>query len=292
MKRLTLLLVLSAPLAFSQQGAPRPERVPAPTYSDMYCSGFISKASYAKTNYVVAGSESPHQTQFHQGDTLFLEGSGYQEGARVSVVRELRDANRRVAFPGQAAAISALGEPYAELAQLVVTKIRGKTAIAQVELSCAPIVVGDLVVPFQEKAPVAYRGKTEFERFPAAVGSVTGRIVMAKDFDIVLGTGQKVYLSAGADKGIKVGDYFRAVRNYDPLAMNEVEALSYKVTQSEESQNYHPANPPSKHAELLRRALAEMIVLNVTPTSSTAMITFAVESVAVGDAVELEGGSR
>jgi hypothetical protein len=30
----------------------------------------------------------------------------------------------------------------------------------------------------------------------------------------------------------------------------------------------------------------------VTPTSSTAMITFAVESVAVGDAVELEGGSR
>ena len=33
-----------------------------------------------------------------------------------------------------------------------------------------------------------------------------------------------------------------------------------------------------------------MIVLNVTPTSSTAMITFALENVTVGDAVELEPG--
>jgi hypothetical protein len=35
-----------------------------------------------------------------------------------------------------------------------------------------------------------------------------------------------------------------------------------------------------------------MIVLNVTPTSSTAMITFALENVNVGDMVELEGGAQ
>ena len=185
-----------------------------------------------------------------------------------------------------------MGQPYAELGRLRVTAIREKTAIAQVEYSCSPIVAGDIVVPFQERAPVTYRANAVLERFPAAAGSATARIVMAKDFDYIVGTGQKVYISAGADKGVKVGDYFRAVRNYDPSSMDDVGVLSYKVPQSEETQKSHTAITREKYAELPRRALAEMIVLNVTPTSATAMITFAFESVTVGDAVELEGGSH
>ena len=37
---------------------------------------------------------------------------------------------------------------------------------------------------------------------------------MGKDFDSVVGTGQKVYLNVGSNQGVKVGDYFRATRNY------------------------------------------------------------------------------
>ncbi|HEX9120911.1 MAG TPA: hypothetical protein VF840_10270, partial [Terriglobales bacterium] len=296
MKIVALLLALGAPLAFSQQGASKrattnlAERVQAPSYADMYCSGFITNESHGKGSYVVAGLESPHQTQFRQGDIVFLEGSGLQEGYRLSVIRELRDPNHSRAYAGQTGAISALGEPYAELGRLRVTAIREKTAIALVEYSCAPIVAGDIVVPFQEKAPVAYRANAAMERFPTAAGSVNARIVMAKDFDYILGTGQKVYISAGADKGVKVGDYFRAVRNYDPDYMEDVGALSYKVPQSEETQKSKTVITRGKYAELPRRTLAEMIVLNVTPTSSTAMITYALESVEVGDAVELEAG--
>ncbi|MGA2000106.1 MAG: hypothetical protein ABSG52_08940 [Terriglobales bacterium] len=292
MKTVALLLALGAPLAFSQQGAPPKattnltERVQASSYADMYCSGFITNESHGKGSYVVAGAESPHQTQFRQGDIVFLEGSGLREGYRLSVIRELRDPNRSQAYAGQAAAISALGQAYAELGRLRVTAIREKNAIARVEYSCSPIVAGDIVVPFQERAPVAYRASTSLERFPAAAGSMTARIVMAKDFDYILGTGQKVYLSAGADKGVKVGDYFRAVRNYDPATVDDVGALSYKVSQSEETQKSKTAITREQYAGLPRRTLARMIVINVTPTSSTAMITFALESVEVGDAVE------
>jgi hypothetical protein len=74
--------------------------------------------------------------------------------------------------------------------------------------------------------------------------------------------------------------------------MNDVDAQSNKVTQSEETQKSKTASTSGKYAELPRRTLAEMIVLNVTPTSATAMITYAFESVSVGDAVELEGGSK
>ncbi|MGB9103276.1 MAG: hypothetical protein WCC59_00835 [Terriglobales bacterium] len=296
MKTVALLLALCAPLAFSQQGAPKrattnlTERVQAPSYADMYCSGFITNEDHGKGSYVVAGAESPNQTQFYQGDIVFLEGSGLQEGYRLSVIRELRDPNKSRAYEGQAGAISALGQPYAELGRLRVTAIREKAAIAQVEYSCSPIVAGDIVVPFQERAPVAYRRNTAMERFPASAGSLTARIVMAKDFDYILGTGQRVYISAGADKGVKVGDYFRAVRDYDPASMDDLGELSYKVTQSEETQKSHTSITSGKYAELPRRALAEMIVLNVTPTSSTAMITYALESVTVGDSVELEPG--
>ncbi len=300
MKKLGMLLALCAPLAWAQAPPSAPaqattnlvERVPAPSYSDMYCSGFISKQDYAKGSMFVAGAESPNQTQFYQGDYVFLEGSGYQEGSRYSILRELRDPNKSRAFPGQGGAISDLGQPYAELGRVRVTALRGNTAIALVEFSCATMVAGDLVVPFQEKPPVTFRPNRPFDRFPASAGSVTARIVMAKDFDYVLGTGHKVYISAGADKGVKVGDYFRAVKSFDPAKADEVERLSYKVAQSEETQK-HPLSVSSlKYAELPKKALAEMIVIDVTPTSSTAMITFSVESVTVGDTVELEGGGQ
>ncbi|MGI9101158.1 MAG: hypothetical protein ACR2IF_01825 [Terriglobales bacterium] len=295
MKRVAFVLAICSCLAIAQQ-APQgartnlAERAMAPSYSDLYCSGYLSKQAPAAGNVIVAALESPDTTQYATGDTVFLEGSGYQEGSRYTVVRALKDSNKRAAFPGQAAAISAAGQPYAELGRVRVTAMRGKIAVGVVEFACEVIAPGDAVVPFQEKSPVAYRPKTKFEVFPGETG-VAARIVMAKDFDTVVATGQKVYLNIGADKGVKPGDYFRVVHNYDPLKMEPVEALSFKAPQSEDTQKYAVRVPPGKYAELPRHAVAEIIVLAVTPTSATGMITYAEQSVNVGDTVEMEGGT-
>src|SRR5690349_13101507 len=184
MKRLCLLfLVLTVVVAVAQEqqqaipAAPAQrvsnavERAVAPTYSDLNCAGFISKENYNHGNYLVAGAEAPAATQFADGDTVFLEGSGYTDGERYSIIRELRDPNRNPAFPGQSAAIAAIGQPYQELGRVRVTAIRGKTAIARVEFSCTAMVAGDLVVPFVEKQSVPYRN-AGFERFPAGASSV------------------------------------------------------------------------------------------------------------------------
>jgi hypothetical protein len=292
MKRVALLVVFCTAMALAQQAPPAPadnlvERPQAPTYSDLYCSGFITKQEIGRGNYLIGGLNTPNQTQFAQGDTVFLEGSGYEQGARYSLLREVQDPNRMQMFPGQRMAIVEAGQPYADLGRVRVTAVRGATAIALVEFSCSAIVAGDLVVPFQEKPPLAYRPKAEFDRFPA-VGSVAARIVMARDFDAVAATGQKVYVNAGADKGVKVGDYFRVVRGYDPAKIDQTDALSYKIPYSEEAQKNVPRVPKTRFAELPRRAIAEGIVLNVTPTASTVMITLALEGVTVGDTVELE----
>ena len=298
MKRAALLLALCVSVGFAQQPAPPAparaanvnltERVQAPTYSDLYCGGFISNQAFPRSNYIMGGAESPHQAEFSQGSILYLEGTPYAEGARFTVLRALRDPNRGEAFSGQLSVISKLGQPYAELGRVRVIAIRGKTAFAEVVFSCSGMSVGDMVVPFQEKTPVAFR-HVPFDPFPEAPGKVTARIVMAKEFDWVVGTGQKVYLSAGADKGVKVGDYFHALRTSDPGRMDPSEALSIKQTHYSDTQKHPVSVPKSAYKELPRRAVAQLIVLDVTPTSSTAMITYAKEPLNVGDVVELEG---
>lgn len=304
MKRFALLVILCTTLAVAQEQAPAAppaapppqtnlvERAAAPTYSDIYCAGFITNQSFNAGNRIVGGLDTPERTQFAQGDVVFLDGGGYQEGGRLSVVRAVRDPNNNPAFVGQGAAIAALGQPYAELGRLRVTTLRGNTAIAVVEFSCNAMVPGDVVVPFQEKSPVPYQAATAFERFPAAAGSLTGRIVMAKEFDSVAATGHKVYLNAGADKGVKPGDYFRVVRSYDPARMEKVDALSYRLRTLEETQAAPVTVPSGRYAEMPRRAIGEVIVLAVTPTAATCMVTRSVESINVGDTVELEGGAK
>ncbi len=302
MKRLSLLLLLCTVVALAQEPPAAPpaapqtnvaERAQAPTYSDQYCAGFISKEAFSRGSYIMGGLNSPNQTQFAQRDIVFLDGSGYQVGAPYSVIRELHDPNRQPAFTGQAAAVAEVGAPYAELGRVRVTAMRGNTAIAEVEFSCSAIVPGDLVVPFQEKPPLNYRsGAAAFDRFPSDTGSTVARIVMAKEFDFIVGAGHKVYVSAGADKGVKVGDYFRVVRGYDPAKIEKVEALSYKVKQSEDTQKNKLTISNARYGELPKRAIGEMIVLTVTPTASTAMVTLSLESINVGDTVELVGSAK
>jgi len=299
MRKAALLLIVCAPLAVvGQADQPRPDakmssaHVQAPSASDMYCSGFITKQGFDNGNYLAGGGESPNQTQYVLNDVVFLDGSGYTEGARFSIIRPLRDPNRSRGYKGESAAITAVGQPYADLGRVRVTAIRGKTAIGVVEFSCAPMVPGDLAVPFEEKPPVAFRPRTAFDRFPPASNGVTGRVVLAKDFDYLPAAGQKVYVNVGADKGVKVGDYFRAVRSYDPAKMDQVDKLSLAIPQSEETQLYANSIPKSKFADFPRRAVAEMVVINVTPTSSTAMITYSLEEIVLGDTVELEGGGQ
>lgn len=298
MKRLCLLLVVLSAVAWAQEQAPPGAvvtemtnlvvRPPAPTYSDMYCAGFLSKQSMNRANIVLAGMNSPNAGLFATGDTVFLAGSGYQEGNRYSIIRLLRDPNKYEPYPGQRMDLATAGSAYADVGHVRVTSVRGGVAIAAVEFTCGAMTKGDLVVPFEEKPALLYRKEVALDRFPMG-GGVSGRIVMAKEYDTVVAFGQKVYLNIGADKGLKVGDYLRAVRSYDPGQMDQVDALSYKMPPGEDTQKNNARVARAEYQKLPLRALGEMIVVGVTPTSATAMITRSPEAINVGDAVQIEG---
>jgi len=316
MKKIGLLLVLclavsapaQQPAAAGDQSTPQgtvatnvnfpAERIEAPTYSDLYCAGFVSKNLLPDVNFVAGGLDTPNTTKYGDGELVYLTGKGYELGKRYSIVRELRDPNRYETYPGQTAMLKTMGQPYAELGTIRVVDTRSRGAIAKIEFSCMPIIPGDVVTPFVERASIPYHRPMHFDRFLPASGKPTGRIVLAKDFDTELGTGMKVYLNLGANQGIKPGDYFRAARSYEADLHDPVDSLSFKASTADDTQAKPPSieknmltatKGPSIHvADLPRRAVGEIVVLSTTPTTSTGMIVFAMEDVHIGDVVELD----
>jgi len=309
-----LLLMVTATLAVAQQSttAITPDasgivntsvnvpfvRFQTPTAADIYCAGFLTKDRVPDANYVNGGMQTPTSTKFDTGELVYLAGTGYQAGQLYSIIREMRDVNEYEIYPGERKVLATAGRPYGEIGRVRVVDTRSHSAIAQVEFSCDPINPGDVAVPFVEKPPVAFHVPGHFDRFAPANGKLSGRIVLGKDFDSVLGTGMKLYMNMGSNQGVKVGDYFRVVRSYTATLRDPVDSLSFKARTSEDTQMRPPTfeadrftktKGPNIHVgDLPRRAVGEVVVLNVTPTSSSAMVVFALEDVYAGDSVELD----
>ena len=275
------------------------ERMKAPTYADEYCAGFINKETLPNAHYVTGALNSPNAAKFVLNDPIYLAGSGYATGQQYMVVREIRNANEDEAYAGQWKMVKATGHPYAELGRVRILDTRNHQAIAQVEYSCEPISPGDTLIPFVEKTHLTLRESGRLDRFAPANGKTTGRIILARDFDSFLGTGSKAYLNVGSNQGVKVGDYFRAVRPYWMDRDDEVDSISLSATVVEDTQRHPPSIEPTiftkdgsgptiRLKDYPRRSVGELLILNVTPTSSTAMVIFALEDVHMGDYAELE----
>ncbi len=315
MKKISLLLVLIAATAWAQSegnstGSSTPQgslpttasfpiqRVQMPTYADVYCAGFINRQSLPDANFVAGGLNTPTTTKFVKDDIVYLQGTGYNTGAEYEIVRALKDVNEYELFPGQAKLLKATGQPYAEVGRVRIIDTRSRAAVAQIEYSCDPINPGDTAIPFAEKSMIAFHPPMRFDRFLPTSSKVSGRIVMARDFDSELGTGQKVYFNVGSNQGVKVGDYFRATRQYEADLHDPVDSLSFKAALSEDTQKKQASvdpnfltksNGPIIHVrDLPRRAVAEIVVIGTTPTTATGMIVFAMEDVHAGDDIEMD----
>jgi len=315
MKKTGLFLLLLATAAWAQSaadGAPSDvpqgtaptsatfptERVQTPTYADLYCAGFISKQILPDANFVAGGLQTPTTTKFVRGDMIYMQGTGYTAGAEYEIVRALRDVNEYEVFPGQRKVLKETGQPYEEVGRVRIVDTRSKSTIAQIEYACDGVNPGDTAIPFAEKQSVTFHAPIRFDRFLPPNNRLSGRIVMGKDFDSAMGTGQKLYINVGANQGVKVGDFFRAVRSYEADLRDPVDSLSFKAAIAEDTQKKTPSvdphmftksNGPVIHvSDLPRRSVGEIVVIGVTPTTATGMVIFSMEDVHAGDGVELD----
>jgi hypothetical protein len=302
MKRVLAALLLAMPIlamgqdqpSLAEQAQPAAstnlkERELAPTYSDIYCSGFVSKENIPNANHILAGLNSPHGVRFSARDTVYLEGSGYAVGNQYSVVRKVEDRNLEELFPGQRAMLKRSGNEYAELGRIKITYMDKNVAVGIVEFSCQPMSPGDTLLPFHEKEMVKFNSQREhFERF-APYGAKAARIIDGKEFDEVLGTGQKAYINMGANQGVHPGDYLRITRDYDPKTTPPVDRYSLDSPYEQDEAKDNVKLKKTDYKKLPSRGIGEMLVLSVTPETATGMITMALEDIQVGDVVEVQG---
>jgi hypothetical protein len=274
------------------------ERIQTPTAIDLVCAGFVSKQLVPNSNFVAGGLYTPSTTKNTNGEVVYLAGKGYEVGQEYMIVRELRDPNRWESFSGQHAMLKTMGQPYSELARVRVIDTRSRMAIAEVEVSCDPVNPGDFAIPYVEKPVISFHPPLRFDRFLPSNGKLTGRIAMARDFAAELGPGMKVYMNVGSNQGVKPGDYFRAVRTYDADLHDPVDSLSFKASTNEDTQAKQAVIDPNfltktggpviHVRDLPRRAVGEVVVISTTATTATGMVVFAMESLHLGDGVELD----
>jgi hypothetical protein len=306
MKKILLLVTLAASAAAFGQGTATPspqdnaqvsptvlpstivQKGVAATYSDTYCAGWMSPTDVSNATYVLAGEHSPNTARFVKNDSIFLNGSGWQEGQKVSIVRRVKDPNYYQIYDQQNAELKKAGNLFFDMGQATVSFVQGSTAVAHVDFSCDAIVPGDLVVPFQERQIAAFRARPyDFKHFTTLKGSTKGRIILSKDFDVYMGEGKKFYVNIGANQGLKVGDYLRVYRGYSELDFDPADKASLYTLSFDDDQYKEPGTVPKRLGEIPQRSLGEAVVLLTTPTTATAMVTFSIEDLHIGDHFEV-----
>lgn len=306
MKKLCVVLLLAACAWAQDAGNPAPQepgslrnpgqeigtnlviKEQAPSYSDIYCAGFVTKETLPMSNYVVGGYETPHATKFGARDTIYLTGPGYAVGQKYFVMRKISDPNKYETFPGEHNLLKRSGSQYSDIGQVSIIRIEDNVAVGYVDYSCEPLTPGDFLRPFQERPMTKYRPQAKpFDRFAKFTSGISGRIVQTKDFDRIVGSGQMIYINIGANKGLKEGDYVRITRNYDPKEMNPIDQVSLEPPYQDDTQVGAPHIPKNEVKKFPYRGLGEAIILWSGPETATAMITVALEDVQIGDVVEI-----
>ena len=260
----------------------------AATYSDVYCAGWMSPQDVSNNSYVLAGEDSPNTSRFVKNDNIYLSGAGWQEGQKVAIVRRAKDPNYFTIYQGQDAEIKKAGNLFFDMGQATVTFVQGNTAVAHIDFSCDGVVPGDLVTPFQERSLAAFRPRPyNFHHFVPLKGATNGRIILAREFDVYLGEGKKFFVNIGTNQGLKSGDYLRIYRGYDKNDLDPTDQASEYSINYEDDQLREPVTNPKRFNEIPRRSLGEAVVLTTTATTATAMITYAVEDIHIGDRFEV-----
>ncbi len=295
MKQLIVAVTLLSATLWAQSG-PTPDLPPTaspangPSYSQLYCSGFVTRDAVPRTNYVLGSKESPHEDRFPGRTRLFLAGPGLAEGQRYSILRQVVDPNREDSSPEQRKNFAKLGALYEDVGWVTVRSVENGTAVASFDFACTTTIPGDIVVPVREKSAIAFRTTDPvIASFLPNNHAVRGEILGARDFLSVLGTGQTVYTNFGSAKGAKPGDYLYVLRGYTAGDLNKIDRASERLPKGAEETSYKPARITEREqAAAPLHVLGEVLVIGVNRDSSTAIITRAFAEIGLGDVVQKE----
>lgn len=288
------------------------ERVPAPAAhkSEVACGGFIEQQTPTGQPEIVGAEQERLRHSFTQGDFVFVD-AGAQQGLKVG--DEFEVTRPRGQFRSKFSRKGALGVYVEEVGQVRVVRVRERVAVAEVTLSCADLLLGDLLRPLPARQVPPARAEQGLDRFAEPTGKQTGHIVLARDGRESLARDEVVFIDLGAEDNVRVGDYltvFRpddhgtlvksrgeiaanARRGYESRALrgggfsNETPRVK-DVNGSMYGETVKSASIKDNRPAVPRLVVGEVVVLRVEGRTATAIITRAAQEIYTGDAVEVQ----
>lgn len=236
----------------------RPVAVSAPlpvgAEVDVYCSGYLGEPEEAPAGRIVAAEREKSQTLFMPGDIMYLDigaVDGVEAGMEFTVARPERLVNR------WGSVRDFVGRIYLTPGRLRVICAQERSAIAEIVYACSDLELGDVVIPF-EPVPVPLVRRTQpFTQCDVPNGKAIGHIVHTRDAVTPVGTDTVVFLDLGESDGLNPGDFLTVYR-------------------------------PSERAEGLRTILGEAAILTTRNRTAVAIVTSMVDTIGIGDAVEVK----
>jgi hypothetical protein len=174
------------------------------------------------------------------------------------------------------------------------------------------MLLGDLLVPFQERRSAPYVQRPMLDRFADPTGKANGRIFLARDGQEAVTRDQIIFVDLGTEDGVNPGDYltiYRPLGKGNLFINDEDESVSARdegfqsdvyrggkfsnqaarkygsqanraVVTTEMAKEYRP--------EGLRKVVGEGVIVNVREKTATVVITRTAQEIHTGDWVELQ----
>jgi hypothetical protein len=295
----SLLVVGLFPLS---AGAQMYEPEPVARYGTVYCSGFVAATPVESNLRVVMGEDGVGHQIYSLYDYIYLD-----RGQRFLIIRPWNDvtAPEAEAFQGEHKLTRQFGDPwykkqyvgqyYQDIGQLEVKYVYPTKSTAQITYTCDAPMVGDFLIPYEERPQPEFKPTNGFDRFAPPSGKAIGRLLPGKDFGHAFGEGHVLYVVLGTNDGVVVGDYvslFRAATGseYRGVSVSQRQGADHPLGGHWKRYRGVPEGVeiPEMPPDLPREVLGEALVLRVEEKTATAIVTHSVREIMAGDYAELQ----
>lgn len=293
-----------AAIVYSNQN----QNMPVAVGNNLYCAGYIQKAGVNTSVEIVGADDEKDQHIYAQNDELYISSgsvNGVNVGDIFSVIRprgKVRSAwNKK----------KDLGFYVEEVGAVEIVEVMRNVSVARVKTSCNTILLGDLV----EKVPVResplFKQRDALDLFSMPTGKAKGRIVMARDGLEMVAREQIVYIDLGREDNVQIGDYLTIFRPLGEgnLFTKEPKEVIINKEEGFQSNKYKGSkfsiqSPRKKGSQAtgsivttedakkgrppLRKVVGEMVILNVSEKTATAVIVRNASEIHTGDFVEVQ----
>jgi hypothetical protein len=180
------------------------EAYPLISDTDLYCSIYLHSAELPAIR-ITAADKGDEKILLSDADVFFIN-KGEQDGLEI----------------GQIFLIIEIGQPIGSYGYLAhrcgrcqVVSLEDNRAVAKVEKTCGRIMIGDYLLPFEEKESML--GKDlGYEKFSEGESGAVGRIIYLQGDHNQIGSGGWAIIDIGEEAGVMVGQQMTIFRQSRP----------------------------------------------------------------------------